>query len=87
MKKGVFIGLGVMALLAIMVWADRKFPAAGKAAGAATNASATSDASLPNLSIKDVEDRDVSLGQFKGQVVLVNFWPRGANPAKSKSPG
>jgi hypothetical protein len=29
MKKGIFITAGVVALLAVMVWADHKFPAAG----------------------------------------------------------
>ena len=29
MKKGIFIAAGVVALLAVMVWADHKFPAAG----------------------------------------------------------
>jgi cytochrome c biogenesis protein CcmG/thiol:disulfide interchange protein DsbE len=86
MKKGVPIGLGVMVLLAIMVWADRKFPAAGKAAGPGTNASATSDGSLPNLAIKNVEDKDVSLGQYKGQVVLVNFWATWCEPCKIEIP-
>ena len=36
MKKGIFIAAGVVALLALMVWADHKFPAAGSSsAGAA----------------------------------------------------
>ena len=29
MKKGILIGAGVVALLAVMIWADHKFPAAG----------------------------------------------------------
>ncbi len=85
MKKGVSIGLGVVALLALMVWADRKFPAAGKAAGPATNAT-TSDGSLPNIAIKDVEDKDVSLEHYKGQVVLVNFWATWCEPCKIEIP-
>src|SRR5712692_3289514 len=86
MKKGVFIGLGAMALLAIMVWADRKFPAAGRAAGPATNASASSDGALPKIAIKDVDDKEVSLGQYKGQVVLVNFWATWCEPCKIEIP-
>jgi thiol-disulfide isomerase/thioredoxin len=86
MKKGVSIGLGVVALLALMVWADRKFPASGRAAGAPANSSATNDAALPNLAIKDVGDKDVSLQQYKGQVVLVNFWATWCEPCKIEIP-
>ena len=28
----------------------------------------------PDFTLKDLEDHDVSLSQFKGKVVLVNFW-------------
>ena len=28
----------------------------------------------PDFTLRDLEDHDVSLGQFKGKVVLVNFW-------------
>src|SRR6266852_399530 len=31
-------------------------------------------ASAPDFTLKDLEDHDVSLSQFKGKVVLVNFW-------------
>jgi cytochrome c biogenesis protein CcmG/thiol:disulfide interchange protein DsbE len=33
MKKGIFIAVGVVALLAVMIWADHKFPAGGGASG------------------------------------------------------
>ena len=34
MKKGILITVGVVALLAVMVWADQKFPPAGAPAAA-----------------------------------------------------
>jgi thiol-disulfide isomerase/thioredoxin len=84
MKKGALVSLGVIALLAIMVWADRKFPAAGRSQ---TNASSKAgDASMPSIVMKDLNDRDVTLEQYKGQVVLVNFWATWCEPCKVEIP-
>jgi thiol-disulfide isomerase/thioredoxin len=84
MKKGILVGLGVIALLTVMVWADRKFPAAGRPA--ANPPSTAGDSPAPNVVLKDLNDRDVTLAQYKGQVVLVNFWATWCEPCKVEIP-
>jgi cytochrome c biogenesis protein CcmG, thiol:disulfide interchange protein DsbE len=82
MKKGIFIAVGVVALLAVMVWADHKFPAAGAPSASAPSA----PTAAPTIPLKDLNDKDVTLQQYQGKVVLVNFWATWCEPCKSEIP-
>lgn len=87
MKKIVIILLTVAVLIGLTIYADRVTRVHGKI-GVDTSAQ-TSDAGAkpaPDLKLKDLEGKDVSLADLKGKVVFVNFWATWCDPCRIEIP-
>src|ERR1700674_696552 len=85
MKRMVLVGVTVLALIAGTYFADKATRVKPKITGK-VDSPAFSAQRAPDFTLKDLDGKDVSLSQFKGKVVLINFWATWCDPCYIEIP-
>ena len=86
-KKYSLILVAVVAVVAATYWADRATrPKKGTVRASVAGHDAGAGTPAPEITLKDLEGKSLALSQYKGKVVLVNFWATWCEPCQVEIP-
>jgi cytochrome c biogenesis protein CcmG/thiol:disulfide interchange protein DsbE len=90
LKKSLLVIIAVVAVIAATYLADRatRQPRKGVIGLTVINGAKSNSAAnpAPEVTLKDLDGKDLSLAQYKGKVVLVNFWATWCEPCQVEIP-
>lgn len=87
MKKVLLIIGTVAVLISLTIYADRATRVKAKLTDAGVaQTDPPIDRPAPEVTFKDLDGKDVPLSQYKGKVVLVNFWATWCEPCQVEIP-
>ena len=88
MKKVILIISTVVVLIGATVYADRatRVKSTGPAKYTEQADAKTLGQPAPDVTFKDLDDKNATLSQYKGKVVLVNFWATWCEPCYIEIP-